>query len=233
MLELPFTAGEVEKAKTMISLLLRPVVRPEVPGYCEERSMEIRFFAPGSLAPNLDFVESIFGNSGDPFIPDNDAALDPIHWTGTSGCIILAPHLTTFTKKDLGLPHWNEASERQKRDGMCWNEPTERYNDGKPFKLCARDASGVIISIIADNYFGYSKKEIKAHISYSANLLGLAEEEHAGGALVFPSYNHGTRFIPDTNLNSQGHNLDEATDLMKGRVEVKIGRASWRARVYI
>jgi hypothetical protein len=221
MLELPFTAGEVEKAKTMISLLLRPVVRPEVPGYCEERSMEIRFFAPGSLAPNLDFVESIFGNSGDPFIPDNDAALDPIHWTGTSGCIILAPHLTTFTKKDLGLPHWNEASERQKRDGMCWTEPTERYNDGKPFKLCARDASGVIISIIADNYFGYSKKEIKAHISYSANLLGLAEEEHAGGALVFPSYNHGTRFIPDTNLNSQGHNLDEATDLMKGRVEVR------------
>jgi hypothetical protein len=106
MLELPFTAGEVEKARTMVSLLLRPVVRPEVPGYCEERSMEIRFFAPGSLSPNLDFVESIFGNSGDPFIPENDAALDPIHWTGTSGCIILAPHLTTFTKKDLGLPHW-------------------------------------------------------------------------------------------------------------------------------
>ena len=32
--------------------------------------MEIRFFAPGSLVSNLDFVESIFGNGGDPFLPE-------------------------------------------------------------------------------------------------------------------------------------------------------------------
>jgi hypothetical protein len=221
MLELPFTAGEGEKARTMASILLRPVVRPEVPGYCEERSMEIRFFVPGSLAPNLDFVESIFGNSGDPYIADNDAALDPLHWTGTTGCIILAPHLTTFTKKELGLPRWEDATARQRRDGMCWKEASETYNDGKPFKICARDESGVMISIIADNYFGYSKKEIKAHISYSANLLGLAEEEHAGGALVFPSYNHGTRFVPDTNLNSKGHTIEQVFELMKGRIDIK------------
>ncbi|MCX7027917.1 MAG: hypothetical protein NT061_10670 [Spirochaetes bacterium] len=221
MLELPFTSGESEKARTMLSLLLRPLVRPEVPGYCDERSMEVRFFAPGSLAASLDFVECIFGNSGDPYIPDNDSGLDPLHWTGTSGCIVLAPHLTAFTKKDLGLPYWDAATARQKRDGMCWKEPTERYNEGKPFKLCARDDRGVIVSIIADNYFGYSKKEIKAHISYSANLLGLAEEEHAGGALVFPAYNHGTRFVPDTNLNSRGHNIEEVFELMKGRIEIK------------
>jgi phosphoenolpyruvate carboxykinase (diphosphate) len=30
-----------------------------------KKSMEIRFFAPGSLVSNLDFVESIFGNAGD------------------------------------------------------------------------------------------------------------------------------------------------------------------------
>ena len=221
LLEMPFTADETEKARTMLSLLMRPVVRPEVPGYCEDRAMEVRFFAPGSLAASLDFVESIFGNSGDPFIADNDAALDPLHWTGTTGCIILATHLTTFTKKELGLPHWDEATKRQRRDGMCWKEPTERYNDGKPFKLCARDDRGVIVSILADNYFGYSKKEVKAHISYSANLLGLAEEEHAGGALVFPSYNHGTRFVPDTNLNSRGHNIHEVFQLMRGRIEEK------------
>ena len=221
LLEMPFTADETEKARTMLSLLMRPVVRPEVPGYCEDRAMEVRFFAPGSLAASLDFVESIFGNSGDPFIADNDAALDPLHWTGTTGCIILATHLTSFTKKELGLPHWDEATKRQRRDGMCWKEPTERYNDGKPFKLCARDDRGVIVSILADNYFGYSKKEVKAHISYSANLLGLAEEEHAGGALVFPSYNHGTRFVPDTNLNSRGHNIQDVFQLMRGRIEEK------------
>ena len=157
-MELPFTAGENEKAHTFASVLLRPIVRPEIPDYCEERSMEIRFFAPGSLVANIDFVESIFGNSGDPFIPENDAAIDPVHWTGTTGCIILATHLTELTKKELGLPTWEQATERQRRDGMCWHGPAEKYNDGKPFKITARDESGVIITIIADNYFGYSKK---------------------------------------------------------------------------
>ena len=49
--------------------------------------MEIRFFAPGSLVGNLDFVESIFGNGGDPYLPENDAALDVAHWTGHTGCV--------------------------------------------------------------------------------------------------------------------------------------------------
>lgn len=221
LLDLPFTAGETESAKCFLSLLLRPPVCPEVPGYCEERSMEVRVFAPGSLAASLDFLESIFGNSGDPFIAENDAALDPLRWTGTTGFIILATHLTSFTKKELGLPRWEEATERQRRDGMCWKDPSEKYNDGKAFKICARDDRGVIVSILADNYFGYSKKEVKSHISYSANLLGLAEEEHAGGALVFPSFNHGTLFVPDTNLNSQGHTIREVFALMKGRIEEK------------
>jgi hypothetical protein len=221
LMELPFTAMETEKAHAMLSVLMRPTVRPEVAGYCEERSMEVRFFAPGSLAASLDFVESIFGNSGDPFIAENDSALDPLRWTGTTGCIIIATHLTTLTKKEVGLPHWDKATERQRRDGMCWKEPTEKYNDGRPFKLCARDERGVILSILADNYFGYAKKEIKTQISYSANLLGLAEEEHSGGALVFPAYNHGVRFVPDTNLNSRGHNIYEVFELMRGRIDIK------------
>ena len=82
-----------QPAECFVSLLLRPVVCPEVPGFIAEKSMEIRFFAPGSLVSNLDFVESIFGNAGDPFLPDNDAGLDVEHWTGHTGCVILAPHL--------------------------------------------------------------------------------------------------------------------------------------------
>ena len=38
-----------------------------------------------------------------------------------------------------------------------------------------------MVTILADNYFGYCKKEVKTQISFSANLYGLAEEEHAGG----------------------------------------------------
>ena len=68
--------------------------------------MEIRFFAPGGLISSLDFVERIFGNAGDPYLPENDSGLDASHWTGHTGCVILAPHLPTMTKKEVGLPRW-------------------------------------------------------------------------------------------------------------------------------
>ncbi|MBB6482575.1 hypothetical protein HNR50_004276, partial [Spirochaeta isovalerica] len=198
---LPFTSTQKEKANVFLSLLLRPIVVPEVPGYTPRKTMEVRFFAPGNLVSNLDFAESIFGNAGDPYLPEHDAALDPEHWTGHTGCVILAPHLTEVTKKEAGLPHVKYATDRQKAEGMCWESEEELYNDGSPFKLTARDESGVIVTLIADNYFGYTKKEVKTQIGYSANLLGLAEEEHAGGALAFPSFNLGTQFLPDTNMH--------------------------------
>ncbi len=193
----PFTADQEAKATGFVSLMLRPMVCPEVPGLLPEKSMEIRFFAPGSLVSNLDFVESIFGNAGDPYLPENDAALDPVHWSGHTGCIILATHLTTLRKKDLGLPKWEDATERQRRDGMAWKKEDELYNDGGAFKICARDERGVMVTLIADNYYGYSKKEVKTQISYAANLFGLVEEEHAGGALAFPRFNLGMRFVPE------------------------------------
>jgi len=216
---LPFTAPRAEKAKGFASLLLRPLVSPEVPGWMAEKSMEIRFFAPGNLVSNLDFVESIFGNAGDPYLPENDAGLDTLHWTGHTGCIILATHLTTLKKKDLGLPAWAEATDRQKRDGMAWKDPSELYNDGGAFKICARDERGVMVTLIADNYYGYSKKEVKTQISYSANLMGLAEEEHAGGALAFPRYNLGVRFFPDAELRKSGRTIADVLKLLGDSVE--------------
>ena len=191
---LPFLAHEATPAKAWASLLLRPVVLPAVADFCPQKSMEVRFFAPGNLVSNLDFVESIFGNGGDPFIADNDAGLDPEHWTGHTGCVILAPQLTALSKAQLGLPHRSQASARQQRDGMCWQRAEERYNDGVPFKITYRDASGCIVTVIADNYFGYCKKEVKTQISFAANLHGLAEEEHAGGTLVFTGYDLGEDF---------------------------------------
>jgi hypothetical protein len=191
---LPFSSAAANPAACFVSLLLRPLVVPAVPGYMEEKSSEIRFIVPGGLVANLDFVESIFGNGGDPYLPENDASLYPTHWTGHSGLVVLAPHLTRVTKKELGLPHVSEATERQRRDGVCWERDDEPYNNGQAFKICARDARGVMVTVIADNYFGYCKKEVKTQISYSANLWGNVEEEHAGGALVFPADNLGQEF---------------------------------------
>ncbi|MDO5737122.1 MAG: hypothetical protein Q4P15_11680 [Propionibacteriaceae bacterium] len=215
---LPYGSGQPDPPKCWASLQLRPVVVPAVPGFTRERTLEVRFFAPGTLMANLDFVEGIFGNAGDPYLPQHDASLDPESWTGHTGAVVLAPHLTKLRKKDVGLPHIDDATDRQRRDGMCWSSETELYNGGTAFKLCARDERGVIVTVIADNYFGYCKKEVKAQISYSANLFGLVEEEHSGGATVFPRYNLGSHFVHE---KDNGYSLADvvARDPQRFRVQ--------------
>ncbi len=221
LLRLPFTSTQKEQAATWVSLLLRPLVCPEVRGFTAEKRMEIRFFAPGNLVSNLDFVESIFGNAGDPFLPQNDAALDVEHWTGHSGCVVLAPHLITEKKKELGLPHFDDATELQRRDGICWREENELYNDGKAFKLACRDERGVMLTIIADNYYGYCKKEVKTQISFSTNLSGNCEEEHSGGALVYPSYDLGEEFNGSLHAPALDHTFDRVLDLYGDAIEIQ------------
>ena len=221
IMQLPFTSTQPKPADCFVSLLIRPLVCPAVPGFTAEKTMEIRFFVPGNLVSNLDFIESIFGNAGDPLLPENDSALDTEHWSGHTGCVILAPHLVKATKKSVGLPHFDQATERQRRDGMCWKSEDEIYNGGNAFKLTCRDEHGVIITIIADNYYGYCKKEVKTQISYAANLFGNAEEEHAGGALVFPSYDLGEEFSGEKHVRQLEHNFDEAAKLYAELMDVK------------
>ena len=218
LLRLPYTANWDAPVETMVSLLLRPLVCPEVPGHSSEKRLEIRFFAPGGLVSNLDFVESIFGNWGDPYLPENDAGLDVAGWTGHTGCVILAPHLTRLKKKALGLPHLSQATAEQRANGMCWSSDDELYNGGSPFKITARSAAGVMVTILADNYFGYCKKEVKTQISFSANLYGLAEEEHAGGALAFSTVSLGDRYAPGGRQLGSEHRFGEAVELLGDRV---------------
>lgn len=220
VLALPYAGGEKEPIHSFVSLLLRPLVCPPS-GTDVEKTMEIRFFAPGSLISNLDFVEGIFGNAGDPYLPENDAALDAMHWSGHSGCVILAPHLPGILKKDVGLPHISEATARQRRDGMCWEDPSEPYNGGGAFKVACRDERGVMVTVIADNYYGYCKKEVKTQISFAANLFGNAEEEHAGGAIAFPSYVLGYDFVAGRTVILKDADFAESMGLLGDRVELR------------
>ena len=221
LMVLPFTSEQPQPARMFASLLLRPIICPEIPGFEAEKTMEIRFFAPGNLVSNLDFVESIFGNGGNPSLPETDAALDIEHWSGHTGCVILAPHLTRLTKQQLGLPQWAEANERQRAEGMCWKSEDELYNEGQAFKLTARDSSGVIVTLLADNYYGYCKKEVKTQISFAANLFGLAEEEHAGGALAFERVNHGDEFGLGSVTRQPGYDFDDMTALFGELMHIK------------
>ncbi len=218
---IPFTSEQDEQAHLFVSLLLRPAVVPEVPTVSALKSMEIRFFAPGNLVSNLDFVESIFGNGGNPLLPEHDAALDIEHWTGHTGCVILAPHLVYCLKKDLGLPNIKDATEQQIKEGMCWTDADEKYNDGMAFKITARDESGVMVTLIADNYYGYCNKEVKTQIGYSANLYGLAEEEHAGGALAFPRRSHAEEYGVDSLTRQDPHTFEGFAERFAEQIELQ------------
>ena len=202
---LPFTANQEEQVRLFVTLLLRPLVCPAT-GSDPAKTMETRFFAPASLVSNLDFVESIFGNGGDPYLPENDAALDVMHWTGHTGCVILAPHLLGHEEeRSRPAPLRATPPNASGATACAGASPDEVYNDGGAFKIACRDQRGVMVTIIADNYYGYCKKEVKTQISFAANLFGLCEEEHAGGAIAFPAYVLGQQFYAGrTVLTKQG-----------------------------
>ena len=122
---LPFTSDQEQPARLFLSLLLRPLVCPAT-GIDPAKTMEIRFFAPGSLVSNLDFVESIFGNAGDPDLPGERCgagcgALDGPHGLRNPGA---SPDRDSEEGR-LGLPRYEDATERQRRDGMCWRDEAE------------------------------------------------------------------------------------------------------------
>ena len=144
-----------------------------------------------------------------------------MHWTGHTGCVIVAPHLAGMKKKDLGLPQEKEATDRQRRDGMFWRDPDEPYNGGGSFKVACRDERGVMVTIIADNYYGYCKKEVKTQISFAANLYGLCEEEHAGGAIAFATYVLGQDFRAGNAVSLKKARFGDATRLLGQMVEIK------------
>lgn len=221
LLRLPFTSAGEHPIETFVSLMTRPLVVPDVSGVTPCKTMEVRFLVPGNLVSNVDFIERIFGNAGDPHLPESDAGLDIDHWSGHTGYVILAPHLPTLSKKELGLPHFDDATDRQKRDRMCWASPDECYNNGDAFKVTARDEQGVMVTIIADNYYGYCKKEVKTQISFAGNLSGMVEEEHAGGALVHPQYDLGKFFSPATHLRKSSHTFEKVRRLFGERMAIQ------------
>lgn len=223
MLMLPFTSLSKSPVETFISNYMTPIVCPAMPGIQKEKRMEVRFFVPASLVSILDFTESIFGNAGSPFSVENDMAYDPQNWSGYTGCIVFAPQLRKCTKKELGLPNIGDATNRQKKDGMCWEHEDELYHDGKPFKIMARDGRKVIVSIVADSYNGYGKKEIKTQMSYVANMMGACEEEHSGGTLVFRRKDIGDEWTYTNSFNEQTYSYDDAIKRCNRFLEKKEG----------
>ena len=108
----------------MVSLLLRPLVCPAVPKVTPEKRLEVRFFAPGGLVSNLDFVESIFGNAGDP-LPARERR---------------RPRRRRLDRPQrLRHPRAAPHSACGRRTSACrYEREDELYNDGSAFKLTSR-----------------------------------------------------------------------------------------------
>src|SRR6202795_4757855 len=78
-----------------------------------------------------------------------------------------------------------------------------------------------MVTIIADNYYGYCKKEVKTQISFAANLYGLSEEEHAGGAIAFATYVLGQDFRAGNAVSLKKVRFRDATGLLGDMLEAK------------
>ncbi len=76
-----------------------------------------------------------------------------------------------------------------------------------------------MVTIIADNYYGYCKKEVKTQISFAANLFGLCEEEHAGGAIAFATYVLGQEFYAGRTVSLKKATFSDAMQLLGDLVE--------------
>ncbi len=56
---------------------------------------------------------------------------------------------------------------------------------------------------------------MKTQICYAANLFGNVEEEHAGGAIAFASYNLGDEFVPDSRTKRNGRTLADVVQRLR------------------
>ncbi len=76
-----------------------------------------------------------------------------------------------------------------------------------------------MVTILADNYYGYCKKEVKTQISFAANLFGRCEEEHAGGAIAFATYVLGQEFHAGRTVSLKKAKYGDAMRLLDDLVE--------------
>ena len=130
-----------------------------------------------------------------PTCPKTMPAWTSLHWTGHTGCVVLAPHLVGIRKKALGLPHFDDATERQRRDGMCWTDEDELYNDGGAFKVTCRDAPRRDGHDHRRQLFRLLQEGGQDPDQLRGQPLRPCEEEHAGGALAFATYVLGAGFL--------------------------------------
>ena len=118
--------------------LVRPAVRTE-----PAKTMEIRFFAPVWSAIST-LLRLFFGNGGDPYLPESDSAFDLPHGTRPHGLRDPGASPGRSEEERPRASHFDEASERQRRDGICWRK-------GMKFTTMAAHSSWSVVERMASS----------------------------------------------------------------------------------
>ncbi len=222
VLTLPFTANQEKKVRLFVSLLLRPLVCPAAAWRSRKDHGDplLRAREPGQH-PGFrrgNFLEWRRSLSSRKRRRARCAALERPQRMRNPGS-------ASGGRKEEGSPGCRTTIVPRNASGATASAgaiPDEAYNDGKgAFKIACRDRRGVMVTIIADNYYGYCKKEVKTQISYAANLFGNCEEEHAGGAIAFPAYVLGQEFYAGRTVLTKNVTFENAMSHLGSRVEIK------------
>ena len=80
LMTIPFTSQLDEPARMFVSLLLRPVVCPEIPGVQAEKTMEVEFIAPGNLSATSTLSRASLAMAAIPSYPNSMP-----RWTWNTG----------------------------------------------------------------------------------------------------------------------------------------------------
>ncbi len=205
LMRLPFTATQPQPAECFVSLLLRPLVCPAVPGLHRPR----RAWRSASSRPAASSATWISSRASSATAATRACRRTTPAWTWSTGPATPAASSwrRTWSRSPSRPPACRTGTRPPNASAATACAGATKGNStttASAFKLTCRDETGVIVTLIADNYFGYCKKEVKTQISYAANLYGLCEEEHAGGALVFPSYDLGEEFSGDVHVKRPG-----------------------------
>ena len=172
----------------------RSFVRPPepIPG----KTMEIRFFAPGQPGEQSGFRGRHFRQrrrsvpAGKRRRARRDA-LDRAHRLRDPGAASGG-----HEEKGSGPAALRARPPNASAATACAGAIDELYNGGGAFKLACRDERGVMVTIIADNYYGYCKKEVKTQISFAANLSACARRSTPAARSPSPPTCWGRSFTP-------------------------------------